>query len=284
MTIQTASKLDLGPIDTPTGDASALPDRCTQIAGQLTSKFPASCEPFFEKSKAAGRVTGSPPSIGGPLTGSDSLLDSAICRLNDTYSLLWTQFGEPNTATWYIANWWVTPLITAWIPIVASDRPITLAAPKAALTCLRSSNVSEGSVAVPPLNDSLGTINNTANETRNGTTDTTPDPTSAKSSTHTERRLSTGAIAGIVVGIVLGLAFLAVLISSMTKRRRGRKEQTPITMIAYFPEMGDTAMIRELAVPVGHKGSIVSEMDSPKEQTELATFKDPLELPAHPYR
>lgn len=55
-------------------------------------------------------------------------------------------------------------------------------------------------------------------------------------------------------------------------------------MIAYFPEMGDTAMIRELAVPVGHKGSIVSEMDSPKEQTELATFKDPLELPAHPYR
>ena len=284
LTIQTATKLDLGPIDTPTGDTSALPNRCTQIASQLTSNFPTSCEPFFDKSKATGRVTGGPPSIGGPLTGLDSLLDSAICRLNDTYSLLWTQFGEPNTATWYIANWWVTPLITAWIPIVASDRPITLAAPKAALTCLRASNVSEGSVAVPPLDDSSGTMISTANETRNGTTDTTPESTSAKSLTHTVSRLSAGAIAGIVVGIVLGLALLAVLTNSMMKRRRDRQQQTPATISAYFPEMGDTAMMSELGAPVGHKGSVVSEMDSPKERAELSTFKDPFELPAHSYR
>jgi hypothetical protein len=284
LTIQVASKLDLGPINTPTGDTSALPNRCTQIASQLTSNFPASCEPFFDKSKATGRVTGSPPSIGGPLTGSDSLLDSAICRLNDTYSLLWTQFGEPNTATWYIANWWVTPLITAWIPIVASDRPITLAAPKAALTCLRSSNVSEGSVVVPPLNDTSGTIISTANETRNGTTNTMPEPTSATSLTSTAKTLSAGAIAGIVVGVVLGLALLAALINSMMKRRRDRHQQTPTTMSAHFPEMGDTAMIGELGASAGHKGSVVSEMDSPKQRTELSTFKDPLELPAHPCR
>jgi len=213
LTIQTASKLDLGSIDTPIGDTSALPNRCSQIASQLTSNLPTSCEPFFDKSKTPGRVTSSPLSIGGPLTGSDSLLDSAICRLNDTYSLPWTQFGEPNTATWYIANWSVTPLITAWISIVASNRPITLAAPKAALTCLRSSNVSEESVAVPPLNEPFGTIISTANETRNGTTDTIPEPTSGKSSTHTARSLSAGAIAGIAGGVVLALALLAALIT-----------------------------------------------------------------------
>lgn len=284
LTVQVASKLDLGSIDTSTGSTTALTNRCKQIASQLTSNFPASCEPFFDKSKATGRVTGSPPSIGGPLTGSGSLLESAICRLNDTYSLVWTQFGESNIATWYIANWWVTPLITAWIPIVASDRPITLAAPKAVLSCIRSSNISQGSVAVPPLSNSLETLTSTANGTKNGTANSIPVPTSAKSSTHTARNLSPGAVADIIMGIVLGLALLVALTISIMKKGRDPQQQTPTIMPAYCSEMGDTGMIREPGGPAGHKNSIVSELDSPKERTELSTFKDPLELPAHSCR
>jgi MFS superfamily sulfate permease-like transporter len=104
-----------------------------------------------------------------------------------------------------------------------------------------------------------------------------PDSTSAQYSGHTTRSLSAGAITGIVVGVVLGLAFLAAQIALMTRKRRKRKQQISTVTPTYLPEMDGTAMIRELGAPAGHKGSFVSEMDSPKDITELEAFKEPLE-------
>lgn len=205
------------------------------------------------------------------MTGPESLLDRARCRLNGSYSLLWTQFGDPNDVTWYTANWWLTPLITAFIPIANANRPITIGQPKAVLTCLRASQLRKGSLVVPPL---IFTAQSAGNGTSGGEAGTAA---SSASNHHSAKQISAGAIAGSVVAVF----FVAVLIIGLLACRTRRKRRpTPRAELADGSVGKHDVMMSELASPARLKGSVVSEMDTPKWQTELAASRDPVELPA----
>lgn len=209
------------------------------------------------------------------MTGSESLLDRARCRLNGSYSLLWTQFGDPNDVTWFTTNWWLTPIITAFIPIVDVNRPITIGNPKAVLTCPRATQLREGSLAVPPLNFGA---QSSSNGTSGGASGTASGTASKSASNHrSKKHLSAGAIAGIVV-VVLFVA--ALVIGLLTYRARRKRRQVPRVELADGSDRNHDVNMSELASPVRPKGSVVSEMDTPKWQMELAAFRDPVELPA----
>lgn len=176
------------------------------------------------------------------------------------------------------------PLITVFIPIVDSERPISLGQPKAVLTCLRTNVLNEGSLPVAQLNETLGTsISSAANKTTNGTTVSSPESALPHSSTGKRRVLSASTIASIVVGLVLGLALVVFSTMLLVRWRRSQNLQAPTTMPKYLSEMDNTTTIKELGDSARQKGDIVSELDSSKYRSELGTFEEPLELPAHPY-
>ena len=205
------------------------------------------------------------------MTGSESLLDRARCRLNDSYSLLWTQFGDPNDVTWFTANWWLTPIITAFIPIVDANRPITIGNPKAVLTCPRATQLREGSLAVPPLN--FG-----AQSSSNGTSGGESGAASNAASNHRSKKyLSAGAIAGIVVAI---LFVAAMVIGLLACRARRKRRLAPRAELADGSVRKADVNMSELASSARLQGSVVSEMDTPKWRMELATMRDAVELSA----
>ena len=209
------------------------------------------------------------------MTGSESLLDRARCRLNGSYSLLWTQFGDPNDVTWFTANWWLTPIITAFIPIVDANRPITIGNPKAVLTCPRATQLREGSLAVPPLNFGA---QSSSNGTSGGESDIASNSASnSASSHHSSKRLSAGATAGIVVAVLFVVALVTGLLAYGARRKR---RQSPRVELSDGLDRKHDVNMSELASPVRLKGSVVSEMDTPKWQMELAALRDPVELPA----
>ncbi|KAG9201181.1 hypothetical protein G6514_005910 [Epicoccum nigrum] len=270
LTAQISTNLDQSQNRSASTGPDVLSDRCAQIASQITQEFPASCTPYFDASKRT--VTGGLPQLGGPLTGPESLLDRARCRLNDSYSLLWTQFGDPNDVTWYTANWWLTPLITAFIPIADANRPITIGQPKAVLTCLRANKLRAGSLVVPPLDF---TAQSSSNGTSSGESDTASN---SALNHHSTNHLSAGAIAGIVVAV---LSVSALTIGLLACRARRNRRPAPSAELAEDSPRKHHVKMSELASPMWPKGSVVSEMDTPKWQTELATLRDPVELPAH---
>ena len=205
------------------------------------------------------------------MTGSESLLDRARCRLNGSYSLLWTQFGDPNDVTWFTANWWLTPIITAFIPIVDANRPITIGNPKAVLTCPRATQLREGSLAVPPLN--FG-----AQSSSNGTSGGESGAASNAASNHRSKKyLSAGAIAGIVVAI---LFVAAMVIGLLACRARRKRRLAPRAELADGSVRKADVNMSELASSARLQGSVVSEMDTPKWRMELATMRDAVELSA----
>jgi hypothetical protein len=206
------------------------------------------------------------------LTGSESLLDRARCRLNGSYSLLWTQFGDPNDVTWFTANWWLTPIITAFIPIVDANRPITIGNPKAVLTCPRATQLRKGSLAVPPLNFGAQSASNGTSSGASGT---------ASSSTlnhRSKKHLSAGVIAGIIVGV---LFVAALVIGLLAYRARRKRRPAPRAELADGSDNKADVNMSELASPARPQGSVVSEMDTPKWRMELAALRDAVELPAH---
>jgi hypothetical protein len=210
--------------------------------------------------------------LGGPLTGSESLLDRARCHLNGSYSLLWTQFGDPNDVTWFTANWWLTPIITAFIPIVDANRPITIGNPKAVLTCPRATQLRKGSLAVPPLDFAA---QSSSNGTSSGESATASN---SSSNHHSTKHLSAGAIAGIVVAAFF---VAALVIGVLACRARRKRRPAPRAELADGSDRKNNVDMSELASPVRLNGSVVSEMDTPKWQMELAALRDPVELPAH---
>jgi hypothetical protein len=205
------------------------------------------------------------------LTGSESLLDRARCRLNGSYSLLWTQFGDPNDVTWFTANWWLTPIITAFIPIVDANRPITIGNPKAVLTCPRATQLRKGSLAVPPLNFGAQSASNGTSGGESGAA------SNSISNQHSKKRLSAGAIAGIVVAV---LFVAALVIGLLACRARRKRRPAPRAELADSSDRKKNVDMSELASPSWLNGSVVSEMDTPKWWMELATLRDPVELPA----
>jgi hypothetical protein len=205
------------------------------------------------------------------LTGSESLLDRARCRLNGSYSLLWTQFGDPNDVTWFTANWWLTPIITAFIPIVDANRPITIGNPKAVLTCPRATQLRKGSLAVPPLNFGAQSASNGTSGGESGAA------SNSTSNQHSKKRLSAGAIAGIVVAV---LFVAALVIGLLACRARRKRRPAPRAELADSSDRKNNVDMSELASPSRLNGSVVSEMDTPKWWMELATLRDPVELPA----
>jgi hypothetical protein len=205
------------------------------------------------------------------LTGSESLLDRARCRLNGSYSLLWTQFGDPNDVTWFTANWWLTPIITAFIPIVDANRPITIGNPKAVLTCPRATQLRKGSLAVPPLNFGAQSASNGTSGGESGAA------SNSISNQHSKKRLSAGAIAGIVVAV---LFVAALVIGLLACRARRKRRPAPRAELADSSDRKKNVDMSELASPSRLNGSVVSEMDTPKWWMELATLRDPVELPA----
>ena len=281
LTTTWAETLDEGQSRTENGSpGSVLPEVCSDLARSLTEHFPSSCEAFFNSSTRV--VTGAPPQLGGPLTGSSSLVDRARCQMNSSYHLMWTQFGEPDTITYYLANWWMTPLITAFMPVADPNRTITLGGTKAVLSCVRSNTLNNGSAPVPPFDiataSASGGLGNSSNTT---SSDTTSD-----SSLYSQKKsLSAGAIAGIVIGSVLGsLITIGLMIVCIRRRRSGGQNEKPATTTdtrTRPTEMDETVQVSELGAPMGQKGSMASEMEAPKYRTELGTFKEPLELPPH---
>lgn len=205
------------------------------------------------------------------MTGSESLLDRARCRLNGSYSLLWTQFGDPNDVTWFTANWWLTPIITAFIPIVDANRPITIGNPKAVLTCPRATQLRKGSLAVPPLNFGAQSASNGTSGGESGAA------SNSISNQHSKKRLSAGAIAGIVVAV---LFVAALVIGLLACRARRKRRPAPRAELADSSDRKKNVDMSELASPSWLNGSVVSEMDTPKWWMELATLRDPVELPA----
>lgn len=205
------------------------------------------------------------------MTGSESLLDRARCRLNGSYSLLWTQFGDPNDVTWFTANWWLTPIITAFIPIVDANRPITIGNPKAVLTCPRATQLRKGSLAVPPLNFGAQSASNGTSRGESGAA------SNSTSNQHSKKRLSAGAIAGIVVAV---LFVAALVIGLLACRARRKRRPAPRAELADSSDRKNNVDMSELASPSRLNGSVVSEMDTPKWWMELATLRDPVELPA----
>ncbi|KAF7194555.1 Carcinoembryonic antigen-related cell adhesion molecule 1 [Pseudocercospora fuligena] len=201
--------------------STSLPTVCADLARMLTNNFPASCKVFFNESLPMS-VTGGPPALGGALTGSQSLVNESICTINGSYSLMWSQYGAATQENYYYANYFVAPLITAFMPIADYARPITLASAKSFMTCIRNNRLNPGSEPVPPapsptpIDTSAGSSNSSSNSTGSATT----SPTSGSSS---GGGLSGGAIAGIVIGVIAGLALLAGAAFFLLRKRKGSR-------------------------------------------------------------
>ncbi|KAF2997317.1 hypothetical protein E8E13_002096 [Curvularia kusanoi] len=274
LTVQKSTDLDQRQSRSASAISNILSDRCAQIASQINQEFPASCKRYFDAPKFT--VTGGLPQLGGPLTGPESLLDRARCQLNESYSLLWTQFGDPNNVTWYTANWWLTPLVTAFIPIADLDRPITIGEPKAVLTCLRANVLRAGSLSVPPLDFTP----QSSSSTETSTSGSESNVTSSATSKNVTKSLGAGSIAGIVIAAVLILALITGWFTWSARRKRSLAPRAGHTVWKNAEARDNCVQVSELESPLRLKGSVISEMDTPRYCSELATLKDPAELPA----
>ncbi|KAI5363944.1 hypothetical protein Slin15195_G095990 [Septoria linicola] len=278
---------------------NSLPDVCSQLASELTTNFPDSCKPYFNSTGLLPvAVYGGLPALGGPLTGNQSLVDRAKCKLNTTsneeFSLMWTQFGEFSLDTYYLANYFVIPVITAFMPIADSQRQITLNTPKSFMSCGRTSNLTQGSIPIPaaPAPELVETFvgSNGSAMAANGTSSNTTD--SAQSTQENGDAdggsISGGAIAGIVIGVVLGLAVVGAAVWFFVFRKR--KGQTGAAELSGYGAI-ENKETRQNSVEAPNNNSI-SEMGGTdggqyqpgwktSEAVELPTYRNPVELPGN---
>ena len=299
--------------------ANSLPSVCSQLASDLTTNFPASCKPFFNSTIATQPVAvfGGTPALGGPLTGNQSLVKESICTLNDTsnnnneYHLMWTQYGQFSLPTYYLANYFVTPVITAFMPIANNQRPITLGQAKAFMNCGRTNVLNAGSLPVAPapaLSDIPG-YNSTLTSTNSTTNSTASDSSSsmqssAAASSSNGGGISGGAIGGIVVGVVLGLAIIAAAIwFFVLRKRRGGGTNGAVEKDGYGAiENRDTRQNSVEAPAQNFRNTRQDSVEAPSqnsiaeignrrsgygqagwkstEAVEMPTYRNPVELPA----
>jgi hypothetical protein len=252
---------------------NSLPSVCSKIASMVSQQFPRSCAPFFD---GPASLTGGAPSLGGALTGPKSLVSASQCTTKYG-SLVWNQFGAADNASYELGTWWVTGLLTVYLPIADYARPVTLPAPTTLATCLRASNVTAGSW-VPPNAGQPSDISDTGSGSGFGYT----------TSANPNRGLTGGAIAGIVVGIVIGIA-VGVALAFLLFRRRQRKHQqrqdstgTGRTASSSAEMEGRSTLLRTAPSEAPHMNAYY-EMSSPQYTAELhnKSFQAPVELPAH---
>jgi hypothetical protein len=260
---------------------NSLPGVCSKIASMVTQQFPSSCAVFFD---GPASLAGGAPSLGGALTGPKSIVSASQCKTKYG-SLVWNQFGGADNATYTLGNWWVTALLTTYMPIADYARPVTLPAAVTFATCLRADNVSADSY-VPPDTPSptalsnagspFGTNNNNTSSSAN-TADVVP----------MNRGLTGGAIAGIAIGIIIGILIGAAL-AFLVFRRRQRKQKerqdstgTARTASSSAEMEGKSTLLRQAPSEAPNMNAYY-EMSSPQYTAELPnkSFQAPVELPA----
>lgn len=192
---------------------------------------------------------------------------------------MWTQYGSKSLEDYAIASYFVTPLITAFMPIADAARPITLGYTKSRMTCLRSKNLNRGSRELPPAPSPTPVdSSDDSSKPSNGSAGSTPS--SSLRNTGSSRDLSGGAIAGIVVGVVLGLALVAGVAALVIIRKRRKYKSTELGGAQIYDEAEKrTSSPNAAEMP----NSALSEMAAGAQRAELGAMnKEALaELPGH---
>jgi hypothetical protein len=129
---------------------------------------------------------------------------------------MWSQFEAANNGIYVLASWQVTPLLTTYMPIADSARPVTLAFAKSVMSCLRSKDVNKGS-QIPQNAPPAAPLNATGSSSNS---------TESSAQTSTNMMLGGGAIAGIVIGAIFGIALVVGLLLFARKRRAAKKSYT----------------------------------------------------------
>lgn len=295
--------------------STSLPTVCGNMARLMTDNFPQSCAPFFN---GPGQVSGNLPSLGGrmfprygqftavtnlltALTGPTSLIAASKCRADDGFSLIWSQFGPTDNATYSLTNWWVAPMLTTFMPIADAARPVTAAVAKSVMACVRAKNRNPGSLPpIPPPQPTPLSAVSSSNSSTNATgtfggfglpAANAPSSSTAQSPAGgSGARLGGGAIAGIAIGC--GVAFVIVIAGALFVRRRNRRNMagrrpSPQHYSEVDGKSHGHVNVREL----GSHGGVVEaphsntyhEMDSPIQLHELhhkrASHEPRAELP-----
>jgi hypothetical protein len=267
-----AAKLLVSQPTTPGPNSSnlttnSLPGVCSQIAAMVSQQFPESCAPFFN---GPGVLTGGPPALGGALTGPKSLIAASQCTTKYG-SLIWNQFGTADQATYELGNWWVTGLLTVYLPIADYARPVTLPSPTTIATCLRASNISAGSYVPPdaPAPEDIPVSSSNAGSNSTFMANTVRSP-------------SGGGIAGIAIGIIIGILGVAIAVLLIRRHRlKQRRDSTTGTARTDSSEMEGKSTLLQSAPAEAPNMNAFYEMSSPQYAAELQdkSFQAPVELP-----
>jgi hypothetical protein len=132
---------------------------------------------------------------------------------------MWSQFEASNIGAYSLLNWQVTPLLTTYMPIADSARPVTLAFAQSVMSCIRAKDVNKGS-QIPPNAAAAAPLD------ASGSSSNSTGSTGASAQTSTNMMLSGGAIAGIVIGAIVGTALLVGVLLFARKRRATKKSYT----------------------------------------------------------
>jgi hypothetical protein len=129
---------------------------------------------------------------------------------------MWSTFEASNPAFYAVMYWQVIPLITTFMPIANSARPVSLSFAQSVMSCLRAKNVNKGSEVPPdaPAPTPVGSSGSSSNTTL---------ISSYSAQNTTNAMLSGGAIAGIAIGAIGGIALVVGLVLFIRKRRAAGK-------------------------------------------------------------
>jgi hypothetical protein len=280
-------------------NATSLPGVCNQIASIVNMNFPSSCAPFFN---GTGSLVAGSPYIGGgrstshnpftfwygnsdfvaffndtALTGSRSLVSNSQCQTKYG-SLMFTEFGAADVLSYTLSSWWVTALLTTFMPIADASRPAILPVSTTVVNCLRADKVAAG--AYSPSAAPTATPLSGATSSSNPNSSSVP----ASSSSDSKSAISAGAIVGIVIGaiacIIIGL--LVVFFLRRRRQRQGSSENAPRSGSAMTE--GNSALLHTRN-PSEAPNSTFYEMSSHEPIMELGgkQIQAPVELPAHVY-
>jgi hypothetical protein len=252
--------------------ANSLPSVCAKIASIVNSNFPSSCATYFNGSAS---LSAGPPALGGALTGPKSLVAASQCKTKYG-SLIWTQIGAADSDTYTLSTWWITGILTVFLPIADYARPVTLPQATAVATCLRANTVEPGSLA--PFDAPLPTPLSTSSSPNNGTTSTANGSDGSSS-----KALSTGGIVGLAIGVCAGLLLIALgAFLCFRKRRRQRQVSAAASSHGSVEMDGKSSLLQHRFPSEAPNLNTFYEMSSHHHAAELPSKSAmaPVELPA----